>query len=797
MLAFLHMNATTGITMILATSPSHSYTDTKATISLLQQVPNTCIGIVGHNIKSQILSLTKKVPTLSNLPLINIEDPPVDEKTSASEICGRYFTQSSIVETPSLEQWKVINMSACKYNIKCSAVAGSGKTTTILLCAAKSPRLRHLLLTFNKRLQLDVAARISSCQLTNVVVKTYHAAAGEAYKTVINTDEILKFHLSEQPTNPQQFDTILIDEAQDMLIEYYIFVKYLLGANPNAKIIVVGDVLQSINAYRGANPAFLTDAPQIYGQVGGMMWKSTSLSISYRLTPATATFVNTHLYKTPVIIGGNNKSKNMLPMYISTTNRQSLIKELHRIARYSVDTFGINNVCVLVPSVRGIMSGSKSPIAEFIKSPPNGIPLYIASDDVKTESTNTRDKLAILSFNSVKGCEWQCVIVQMDETYFEYYNREWAIADQLPNILTVVATRAISQLIILAGGRSTLRTIDYDKLRLTSDVVGKSINRPKVIQPSLRTQYSANVVSLTRHLHPATVMKLHNYMTIINVNDNNHILTGNIPLVDFKYHNSVISEDVSQIYYIMSIVLAEVKLTNTTTFGTGLDSPIIHKTAASARDGARSDPDGFHLTRSEYKSYPAEFWANIRAALLVNIENRTYSQWASLAVMHNAFRFGRHHIARQITNYSWVDSKLLTDMTAFVVDNITNYSTNCNFFVSIPPLTVNNITILGTNTVTTDNKEATHLEFKIGEINEENCITMAATLAMYGGGVGRIISMTSRTSRIVEVQSDNSDSFLNALTDRKIAETHDIHELLQQFTIVCEPREDIFSLMNC
>ena len=57
-----------------------------------------------------------------------------------------------------------------------------------------------------------------------------------------------------------------------------------------------------------------------------------------------------------------------------------------------------------------------------------------------------------------------CVIVLgLDETYFRYYNREWAGKD-LPNVLTVAATRASAFLVLITNARTTLRTVDVATL---------------------------------------------------------------------------------------------------------------------------------------------------------------------------------------------------------------------------------------------------------------------------------------------------------------------------------------------
>jgi hypothetical protein len=54
-------------------------------------------------------------------------------------------------------------------NVACEAVAGSGKTTTVLHCAEAAPRVRFLLLTYNARLKLHTRQRARELGLGNLV----------------------------------------------------------------------------------------------------------------------------------------------------------------------------------------------------------------------------------------------------------------------------------------------------------------------------------------------------------------------------------------------------------------------------------------------------------------------------------------------------------------------------------------------------------------------------------------------------------------------------------------------------
>ena len=74
-----------------------------------------------------------------------------------------------------LEQEKILNETG---NLKINAVAGSGKTTTIIEYArTRDPKSRILYLAFNKSVKLDAKKKFASQGLTNVTVETAHSLA--------------------------------------------------------------------------------------------------------------------------------------------------------------------------------------------------------------------------------------------------------------------------------------------------------------------------------------------------------------------------------------------------------------------------------------------------------------------------------------------------------------------------------------------------------------------------------------------------------------------------------------------
>src|ERR1041384_2706233 len=78
------------------------------------------------------------------------------------------------------EQHDIINSTG---NIKINAVAGSGKTTTIIEYARARPKNSKILyLAFNKSVKLEAAKKIAEKGLTNVKADTAHSLA---YRHVI------------------------------------------------------------------------------------------------------------------------------------------------------------------------------------------------------------------------------------------------------------------------------------------------------------------------------------------------------------------------------------------------------------------------------------------------------------------------------------------------------------------------------------------------------------------------------------------------------------------------------------
>src|SRR6266404_3927503 len=79
------------------------------------------------------------------------------------------------------EQTDIINSTG---NIKINAVAGSGKTTTIIEYAkTRPPNSKILYLAFNRSVKLEAVKKFSEKKLSNVQVETAHSLA---YRQIVS-----------------------------------------------------------------------------------------------------------------------------------------------------------------------------------------------------------------------------------------------------------------------------------------------------------------------------------------------------------------------------------------------------------------------------------------------------------------------------------------------------------------------------------------------------------------------------------------------------------------------------------
>ena len=630
----------------------------------------------------------------------------------------------------SVEQGAVVEAFAEGKHVACTAVAGAGKTTTMMLCAARCPERACLLLTYNKRLQSEVAARAPP----SVRAMTYHAACGAAYGRRVFTDDEMEACLPDAPTPSLAFDVLMLDEAQDTTRNFHALVAWLLRDNERAQVVVVGDARQCINEYRGASAEYLERAEAHFTPPGSTReWARLTLRGSYRLTPATARFVNAHLYNADVI-DGLSTAPDRKPVYVATgPTWDDKASAWVAAARRACAVFGAGNVYVLAPSVRNLQ---KTPLGAIVRAL-HDVPMAVSDDEHRPSPETERGKLVITTYNQSKGSERDCVLVAgLDETYFQYYDSAFAGA-HAPNTMSVAATRAKRLLVVLAGGDATLRSIDRARLAEDARVHGEVGAQTAT---TLRARESTTVGACVRYasreararartLYACSPSPLAHALAALGSVESPSLVRT------FTAKYGTIAEDFACAYGQLAPALADLQLGG--------------KPACLARHA---------VTKRERATFAPELFASIDGG--ASGASAAPSHWLARCVLSDAVRNGQYHYPRQVSEYAWADEPAYADFlratTATAVAAATAFPGGT--FECALGAETGGVAIVGVADYAAPGGHM--LEFKLGEVTTDATLQLACYLAMRGGGTGDVVSLASRACARVTVETSNAAELL-------------------------------------
>lgn len=355
------------------------------------------------------------------------------------------------------EQKLIIQGCVDKNNQIVDAVAGSGKTTTLLGIAQAEPHKKILGVLFNRSLKEETRERAAKQNLKQLEIHNYHALAKKYYDESICNDTGITTLIREnkRPLHLPlpKWERIIIDEVQDMNPLYFQLIKKILDdlRNPEIRITVMGDRFQSIYAFLYADSRFLTNASQIYKAVKGP-WSKASLSTTYRCSSSICSFLNDCLlgYKR-LNPASQDSSPPVNYIYGSPFEARKVL--LTAILGYISNGFKPEDIFVLAPSVN--MNMKETPVKMLENSLVNhGIPIYIPSkDEVATDGSfsgdPTKGKLVITTFHQSKGLERKIVIIyNFDSSYYKIFNKQ-ADPNGLAAELYVAITRAAKHLYVI------------------------------------------------------------------------------------------------------------------------------------------------------------------------------------------------------------------------------------------------------------------------------------------------------------------------------------------------------------
>lgn len=370
------------------------------------------------------------------------------------------------MNNPSNEQQFIIDQLKTKKNVIVDAIAGSGKSTTILSVANTLNDIFILQMTYNSMLRLEIKEKTKNLKINNIEVHTFHSLAKKYYMLSAHTDTAIRYillHKLPPRISIPIFKLIVLDESQDMSFLYFQFmVKFSKDMSSDFQLLILGDYKQGLYEFKGADIRFLTMADKIWvphPQLISKEFVKCPLQMSYRITKQMANFVNN------VMLGETRmfSCKDGEPVYY------------YRQSRYFTEKFVISQIKNLLTS--GASPGDFFVLGASVKGPnsqirkmenalvENDIPCHVPMLD--SENINEKvieGKVVFSTFHSVKGRQRKYVfIIGFDNSY--YFKAKNANKDICPNTLYVGSTRATDCLYVLEKNDfNTDRPLDFLKM---------------------------------------------------------------------------------------------------------------------------------------------------------------------------------------------------------------------------------------------------------------------------------------------------------------------------------------------
>jgi len=337
-------------------------------------------------------------------------------------------------------------------NAVVNAVAGSGKSTTVLSIAVAMKSSKIIQFTYNSMLRCEIKEKTESLGIENLDVHTYHSAAVKYYCSSAYTDTGIR-HILAEKMKPRiripKKDVVVIDEAQDMTFLYFqLVVKFTMDMNHPFQLIILGDFMQGLYEFKGADTRFLTLAEHFWchhPRIKSPVFNLCSLNTSYRITNQMSTFIN------QVLLGDDRLRtcrEGPVPVYYLRNSRRNLENTVvYHINQLLASGVMPSDIFILGASVKGPNSQIRK-MENILVS--QGIPCHVPmfeSDNV--DEKIIQKKVVFCTFHSVKGRQRKYVFVMgFDQGYMRFYGKDLA-QDQCPSTIYVALTRATEGLFLL------------------------------------------------------------------------------------------------------------------------------------------------------------------------------------------------------------------------------------------------------------------------------------------------------------------------------------------------------------
>jgi hypothetical protein len=556
-------------------------------------------------------------------------------------------------QKPSSEQQEIIDCVKGGFNVLVDAVAGSGKTTTVLFLAAAVPNKKIVLFTYNARLKAETRERVRRLGITNVEVHSYHSFGVAHYvnSCVTDTDlkNIMKFNYPLK-NNPAPH-IVIMDETQDMTPLYFQFVrKALVDMNKmTSQLLILGDNMQCIYDFpqKGADLRFLTLAEQLY--TSSFAWKKLNLRTSYRITRPMEYFINEMVLGYPRMKSVKDSASPV--EYITGDIFNKMPEYIYRTILELLEVYKPDDIFILAPSVR--THNEHNPIKKLenilVK---RGIPCYVPiSDDSELKDEVLANKVVFSSFHQSKGLERKIVFVyNFNAAYFTYYAKD-KDTSVCPNTMYVAITRALERLYVCAEDNQT-KPFDFIKM----EKFGPCVKRVLLDRPMMITKADAEaeekevipmrrVTDLTRFIPDELLVQM--------------VELCKMEVIRSSYKNVNIPD---------SIHTAE-GLVETVYELNGIAIPTMYEHRLTDRISIREDlQEHFSQNMMYDNSLELKFMKDkIQSVLSVP---STSADYLKLANVYSSFISGYIHKIAQIKEYNWFSDKTVEELYSILADTI-------------------------------------------------------------------------------------------------------------------------------
>ena len=368
--------------------------------------------------------------------------------------------------TLSDEQQYILNTVKEGHNVMVDAVAGTGKTTLILSIARELSDKKILQLTYNSSLRKDVKETVEKNGIQNLTVHTYHSLAKRYYLSTGYTDtEIRRLLFKNLPLieKPIKYDMIVLDECQDMTLLYFqLMTKFIKDLNTNIQLLILGDYMQGLYDFKGADIRFLTLADKVWDGLTYLTqpgFQKRTMKMSFRITNQMRSFVN------DVMLGEDrmNACRDGNVVTYIRNSRSNISKVVYAEILKLIEN-GVNpsEIFVLGGSIKGANSNIRRLENTLVeKNIPCHVPML---EGEKMDDRVIDGKIVFSTFHSVKGRQRKYVfVVGFDNAYFRFNARNLP-RNICPNTLYVAATRATEGLYLLESDNySTDRPLEFLK----------------------------------------------------------------------------------------------------------------------------------------------------------------------------------------------------------------------------------------------------------------------------------------------------------------------------------------------